>query len=278
MKMKYYLVGFPLVALLAASCGGNNEAASGGADEITEFDINQKLLSADRNYRVDMDYGTVYLEMFTSVQWPEKMGGNDLKVLQDSLLRFAYSDTSAVAIKDAVRNYLADTSFLEGVKNIEPVDTLPADSMTYFNSVTANVLDLDEEMVTYQVVSSSYLGGAHPMTGIHPFTYDFAQSRVLDNANMFLPGTPTDSLMPVITGALARQLGVPVSGLEREGVFVSQLTYPGRPYIANNTLFFHYDPYEIGPYAMGAIDVAVYPYELDRFLQPSVKKLFDQGF
>ena len=31
-------------------------------------------------------------------------------------------------------------------------------------------------------------------------------------------------------------------------------------------------------YAMGAVDVAVYPYELDAFLRPEVKKLFDQGF
>ena len=36
--------------------------------------------------------------------------------------------------------------------------------------------------------------------------------------------------------------------------------------------------HEIGPYAMGAVDVAVYPYELDAFLRPEVKKLFDQGF
>ncbi|WP_368506410.1 RsiV family protein [uncultured Duncaniella sp.] len=56
------------------------------------------------------------------------------------------------------------------------------------------------------------------------------------------------------------------------------MTYPGIPYISGNTLYFHYDPYEIGPYAMGSVDVAVYPYEIERFLQPSVIRLFDQGF
>ncbi len=84
--------------------------------------------------------------------------------------------------------------------------------------------------------------------------------------------------MPVIRTALARQLSVPVDALDRGGIFVSQLTYPGKPYIASNTLYFHYDPYEIGPYALGPVDVAVYPDEVDRFLRPDVKSLFDQGF
>ncbi|MDE5672106.1 MAG: DUF3298 and DUF4163 domain-containing protein [Duncaniella sp.] len=276
MKLKYYLVGLPLIGLLAASCGNRNEVPADS--EISEFEIHKKLLTADRSYRVVTDYGTVYLEMYTSVQWPEKFGGNDIKVLQDSVLNFAYSDTTSVSIHDAIRKYLDDTSFLEGVKEIVPVDTLPSDSMTYFSSVTGAVLDLDEGMVTYQLVSSSYLGGAHPMTATHPFTYDFAESRVLDNSNIFRPGTPTDSIVPVIREALARQLGVPVSRLKNEGVFADQLTYPGIPYISGNTLYFHYDPYEIGPYAMGSVDVAVYPYEIERFLQPSVVRLFDQGF
>lgn len=276
MKLKYYLVGLPLIGLLAASCGYRNEVPADS--EISEFEIHKKLLTADRSYRVVTDYGTVYLEMYTSVQWPEKFGGNDIKVLQDSVLNFAYSDTTSVSIHDAIRKYLDDTSFLEGVKEIVPVDTLPSDSMTYFSSVTGAVLDLDEGMVTYQLVSSSYLGGAHPMTATHPFTYDFAESRVLDNSNIFRPGTPTDSIVPVIREALARQLGVPVSRLKNEGVFADQLTYPGIPYISGNTLYFHYDPYEIGPYAMGSVDVAVYPYEIERFLQPSVVRLFDQGF
>lgn len=116
------------------------------------------------------------------------------------------------------------------------------------------------------------------MTTVRPFTYDFANSQVLDNSNIFRHGTPTDSIVPVIKEALARQLGVSVGGLRNAGVFADQLTYPGIPYISGNTLYFHYDPYEIGPYAMGSVDVAVYPYEIERFLQLSVIRLFDQGF
>ena len=280
MKNSFLVLGAVATGLFVASCGGSRSNGASGSDEyaITEFEVNQKLVSADKNYRVDTDYGTVYLDIYTSIQWPEKLGGNNLGVLRDSLLSYAYGDTVSSSILDAVKHFLSDTSIIEGATSVVAVDSLPSDSMTYFNSATASVLDLDEEMVTYRVVCSSYLGGAHPMTTIVPFTYDFNTSKVLNADNIFLPGVSADSIMPVIVEALARQYSVPVGALEREGFFMSNLTYPGRPYIANNILFFHFDPYEIGPYSLGAIDVAVYPYELEAYLRPEIKSLFDNGF
>lgn len=277
MKLTPYLLVLPLVALGLASCGRGNSSDAATDIEIVEFDMHQKLLSAQQAYRVESDGDTVYLNLSTSIQWPERLGGNDIKVLQDSLLAVAYADSTASAVRPAIIAFLSDTTLVEEAIKVTPVDSLPDDAMTYFAGVSASVMDINEEMVTYQVVTSSFLGGPHPMTSTHPFTYDFADSRVLDNNNIFLPGTPVDSIMPVITEALARQLGVPVRRLEHAGIFVSQLTYPGLPYVSGNTLYFHYDPYEIGPYSMGAIDVAVYPYEIDRFVTPSVRRLFDEA-
>ena len=187
-----------------------------------------------------MDYGTVSVSnSILRCQWPEKLGGNDISVLRDSLLNFAYGDTVSTSVRDAVVKFLSDTSMVAGALNIAPVDTLPADSMTYFTSVTASVTDLDEEMVAYQVVTSQYLGGAHPLTTSHPFTFDSAEGKVLDNSNIFLPGTPTDSIMPVITEALARQLGVSGhGGLTRRSVRRSQADLSGQAvYIEQHALF-----------------------------------------
>ncbi|MDE6813066.1 MAG: hypothetical protein K2J28_04430, partial [Duncaniella sp.] len=71
MKSKYYLLGLPLVALIATACGNGSASKQGEmSDDINEFTVGQKFFYADKNYRVDTDYGTVYLQMSTSVQWP----------------------------------------------------------------------------------------------------------------------------------------------------------------------------------------------------------------
>lgn len=291
-KVLTLLIVTATVCGLASGCKSGN----GGADNdivINCFDVSERILTADRYYQAVLGEDTMYLDQYVSLHWPDKFGDGDLKVLHDSLLYYCFNDTSITDPEVAMRHFLRDTSVLTGdgedvdtlaVENemryvVEPVDSLPAgvDAMgCYFNNVMASVVELDEEMVTYQVTSSSYLGGAHPFTSIVPFTYDFATSQVLTVDNMFVPGK-AEEVMRIVVKALARQLDVKESGLERAGILVSQLTYPGQPYIRNNMLYFHYNPYEIAPYSFGMIDVAVYPYEVSEILRPEVMKLFDVG-
>ena len=244
-KMKSLVLlasGAILVAAVATGCGDAKKKSVGDV-EVTSFPVREGILSADKNFRIVLDGDTSYLDQYASIHWPEAFGESN------------------------------------GTVKLMPVDSLPAPSdgvRCYFNNVTASVIESDESMVTYQVTTSVYLGGAHPMTTVHPFTYDLAEGRVLDVGNMFT-AQGRDSIMPVIINALARQLDVPVSGLDRAGIFSSQLTYPGQPYINNNVLYFHYNPYDIAPYSSGMIDVAVYPYEVERFLAPGVINLFDVG-
>lgn len=275
-----------LLGAMATGCGGSDKKKSDGGVEITEFAVNEVIMTADRNYRALLMGDTVYLDQYVSLLWPKSFGDADLSVLRDSLLSYCFGDTTCAGPEEAIHKFVSDVSVLAGedgeesvYKNIEPVDSLPVDIAglgCYFNNVMATVTDLNEEMVTYQVTLSSYLGGAHPYTTIRPFTYDFEAGRVLTLDNMFTTAG-RDSIMPVIVNALARQLDVPVSRLDRAGIFTAQLTYPGQPYISNNVLYFHYNPYDIAPYAAGMIDVAVYPYEVERFLAPGVARLFDVG-
>lgn len=270
-----------LTLAIASGCGNRGTETSASTDAaITNFQVKEMVKTADKNYRLVTDYDTVYLDIYTSIHWPEQFGNADLTNLKDSLLLYAFGDTSKVAIDRAIASYLDDLSIIEGVKEAEAVDSLPSDAdrtQAYFSNVVASVVDLDEEMVTYQVLTSTFLGGAHPMTGIHPFTYDLRSGEVLNIENMFKPEA-RDSIMPVIINALARQLDADPMNLDKAGIFTSQLTYPGQPYIANNTLYFHYNPYDIAPYSSGMIDVAVYPYEVSSMLKPEVSSLFDMSY
>lgn len=280
-KSFYYLSAAMLTLALASGCGNRGTDTAGASDSaITNFAVKEVVKTADRTYRLVTDYDTVYLDLYTSIQWPEQLGNADLTILKDSLLDFAYADTTSKSVDKAILAFLDDTSLIEGVKDAVVVDSMPSGSdrtQAYFGNVTATVSDLDEEMVTYQVMTSTYLGGAHPMTGIHPFTYDLRSGKILNIDNMFKPEA-RDSIMPIIINALARQLDVDPMNLDKAGIFTMQLTYPGKPYIANNMLYFHYNPYDIAPYSSGMIDVAVYPYEVINMLTPEVKALFDVGY
>lgn len=284
---KRVLIPFAAIGLLAAmsACGGKSVESApkdGNTSEISEFTVKQVIKSAEQNYRVEMDGDTAYLDLYTTVQWPEEFGKADLKTLQDSLVTFCYGDTTGMAINDAMHAFLNDTSMfadMPGGKHITAVDSIPnADGVrTYFTAVNAQVTELTQDYATYQVTTSSYLGGAHPYTATRPFTYDLQSAKVLALDDILTPAG-VDSIMPVIRTALSRQLEVPENMLERAGIFTSQLTKPGYPYISGNVLYFHYNPYEIAPYSAGMIDIPVYPYEIASFIKPEAKALFDTEY
>lgn len=279
MKKTSILLPLALIAVSLGSC------SKGGQDtdklEIEEFQISQTIKTADRNYRFMIDDDTIYFDFYTSIQWPDKLGHSDVKPLQDSIVAFCYGDTTGL-LNSAISSFLSDTAVFKDmplVHDIERVDSIPeSDRMrSYFSNSTASVMEITEQFATYQVTLSSYLGGAHPYTAIFPFTYDLDSAKVL-GIDDILTNAGVDSVMPVIRGALARQFEVPVEALDRAGIFTSQLNEPGRPYISGNVLYFHYNPYEIAPYSAGMIDVAVYPYEVERWLRPEAKRLLESNF
>ena len=286
--MKRFLISATLAwvfaGMLVTGCGRADTDGAQCGVEVTQFPVREVIMTADRSFRAVSAEDTVYLDQYVSLLWPEALGDADMRVLQDSLLWYCFGDTVSKDARQAVERFVCDTGVLgvgEGDDGyaVEPVDSLPADiggMGCYFNNVIASVADLNEEMVTYKVTSAVYTGGAHPMTGVFPFTYDLAEGRVLTVDDILTP-EGREAIVPVIVRALARQSDVPVEGLRRAGFFVSQLDYPGDPYICNNVLYFHYNPYEIAPYSSGMIDVAVYPYEIEAYLRPEVKRLFDRG-
>lgn len=273
-----------IIPVLLASCGHSDNTTPQTSDPvIREFAVNQTIKSSDRAYLVALDGDSVYFDLSTSIHWPEKIGDADLSPLRDSLIAFCYADTTLRDINPAIIAYMRNTSMVDSLspdETITPLDSMPAprdDMHTWFASTSATIIELNEEMATYDVSTSSYYGGAHPFTASHPFTYDLRKARVLTVADMFIPGS-TPELMQIIISALARQLDTTPAGLERAGIFTSQLTYPGAPYIQSGALVFHYNPYDIAPYSAGPIDVTVYPYEVSHILTPDVRALFADQF
>lgn len=265
-------------AVVFAGCSGREKRMAEG--EVSNYVVEQTIKTAARSYRMvpddDLKLMGGYASLGVSVQWPEKMGDHSLKTLQDSIVAKTFGAVAPGKRIDALMaRFVNDTDCFEAEgARFEPVDSVPSQEAEGALTVqlTARVAECSEQFVTYQIINSSYLGGAHPYTGITYFTYDLDKATVLTAANMFVPGSGS-AVLAVVKDALAQKFDTTPDRLDDVGLFASQITWPGEPYLIDGAVAFHYNPYEIAPYAMGQIDVSVDPSDIEEYLTPEVKTL-----
>lgn len=267
------------VAAMTESCAEGGKTSATG-DDITTTDYNQQIKSGAVTFKISDDDLTAYLTQSASVQWPEKMGDYDIKTLQDSLARYMFGDTTGKASIDKLMlGFIgnADSTVMSPTCRVEKVDTVPAiaeeEVRDWAIDVSAKVIEFNQRTITYEVISYNYLGGAHPNASIKPFTYDFESGTVYTNDNLFKQDA-TGEVLGVILKYISDKAGVPVSQLDEAGYF-TPINVLGDPYVLDGQLVFHYDPYEIGPYAMGSVDITIDPSDLRSMMTPMGVKLFD---
>ena len=266
-----------IYACAALAFGGLCACSNGGNTAISDFVIKENIKSASQTYMEISDNDTIYWTLSTSVQWPVEFGDHSLEVLQDSIMQKLFGGATLqnkMKIDDAIAHFIDTPDIFEENATMVKVDSIPELVMnSRYIEETAKVAELNEKFVTYQIIHSSYLGGAHPNTGIDMFTYDLEQGQVMTMANMFKPGTEK-ALMTAIREALAQQLGVDSPDkLDDAGIFTDQLTEPGQPYLQDDALVIYYNPYEIAPYAMGPIEVTLWPEAVETLVTPRVIEL-----
>lgn len=263
-------------AMIAASCSGNTSDGSTGPEGITDFNIQEVIKTASRSYRLITPYDTVFLELSTTLQWPQKLGKVEIDSLQSHLLRTAY-DFNGSDPDNAIIAFLTDFDLFDDSITATVVDTIPKrDDPTglYEMMVTANVLELTSMGITYNVSSMSYLGGAHPNTVASPFTYIFDARKVLTAENAFVAGS-APYIEQAIRESLAAQYNVKPSRLTDAGFFSNEIPMSSSVYASQGCLVFHYNHYEIAPYSQGAIDVEVQPFAIRRWLTPLAASYFE---
>lgn len=273
--MKARLFGFSLlaasIAFAVTSCSHSKDNSS---QLVSSFDVVQSVKSASKSYKMRIDNDTYFLTLSSSLQWPEKFGSYNIKVLQDSLEKVMFNDSVAGPIDDAIARWVCtvDDDVLAGAQ-IESIDSVPDATAlnNYEMEVTGKMLEFNEETVTYDVTYYSYLGGAHGNTASHPFTYDLKRGVVLTVDNMFNAGSK-DEILKQITTALSQEYNIPVDKLADAGIMVP-IDHIGTPYVSNGMIVFRYNPYEIAPYSFGMIDASIPAGALARQLTPDVARL-----
>jgi hypothetical protein len=119
-----------------------------------------------------------------------------------------------------------------------------------------------------------FLGGAHGMREKRFFVIDPARGKAV-RLEEFIRPEALPALGELLGAALRREAGLDAGSSLREGGFFEDAVEPPDNFFPGTAgLAFHWDPYEIAPYAAGPAE-AVLPWEAVReFLTPPYRELF----
>lgn len=283
MKLTDLLIAPILISgsIVVNSCGSNTQpSGSETSDEINNFEFRQTIKTISRDYLCEgedaifADSLKIYSNVRLSVAWPEKIGDKDISVLRDSLVKSVFSDSVASSIDKAM---VTAASHPEGEDSFTmvPVDSIPSDkpAMVYTSMKSLSVMNFNPCYIVYEISSYIYSGGAHGMTESHYINYDINSAEVLTFDNIFIPNYE-DKLLDAIKTSLIEQFCVPsLSGLQERGIFTDQLFVTHNIYLDKYDIVFHYNPYDIGAYALGSINARVPYFNVEALLTPQAKRL-----
>jgi hypothetical protein len=130
---------------------------------------------------------------------------------------------------------------------------------------------------------SIYTGGAHPNHHLEPMTWDVAAKDFVRLDAFLAPGSDTRHALVAISRMLREALKA------REGTWPAEIdaaTVPDPTVLQNFTLerstqsgligglAFHFEPYEVAPYAMGPQEVVIPQAAISGYLTPEAAPLF----
>ena len=227
MNLKFYtpmVAGLLMLSACSQSASNGNNEDSGTTEGISNFEVKQTVKTLERTYAckgasaVFDDSIPVFSVVRMAVQWPDKMGDCNIKVLQDSLLTMMFDDPAINIDESMVR--AGENPEGADLFTMQPVDSLPAEgAMVYMRDMISSVVTFSSQYVVYEVMTSVYDGGAHGLTNSRYLTYDFGKGRVIDANVMFRPDSE-DALLKAIKSELMADNGVStLKELDAKGFF-----------------------------------------------------------
>lgn len=199
--------------------------------------------------------GTAYLE--ASYEYPQITDDSAAAAKINNYLKKQYEKWKAQLDKDAV-DYKTDyESYLGSLNNEEKP------RWTYTDTVTYEVTNNDGKYFSVLLSGYLYTGGAHGMPYRIPMTFDAATGEKLTAAKIL--GTTKAKTNAKVRklylkqydkkGAEAGFYGEGASGREALQKTLNGMNFNNTFYVKNGKLVFYADPYILGPYAAGFMEV-----------------------
>lgn len=248
------------MAIAAESCSGS------GAKDTIEFETRADSVG----YLVPDFYGdSVYSAARYSVVWPERIGEEDFNTLRDSLTTLTFgvrSESFEAAAHAFTRSGLNDLvqEADSGARKYEsvPFNVAYDAQRANLNLISSEVTLLTPDILVIGVLNQTYYyGAAHGMTTRRFLNYSIKRHELMTVSNTFAAGYEK-GILSLITHAAHEKY--PDEGVLFDAPIESFSNFQ----VTENDIVFVYQPYDIGPYSSGILEVPVSQNDLYRFLTP----------
>lgn len=163
----------------------------------------------------------------------------------------SFAGTAQEALETALRQMGAELTSPDG-----PLiaDNLPTMDAAYI-SVESHASIIDT-LLSYAIFQSSFTGGAHDNYGSSYHTYSLASGEELSLSDLFTPAQ-TERLNKAIRAKISEQYEAKDDQALSEAGFFPEYIAPTENFeITPSGITFHYNPYDIGCFALGVVEVS----------------------
>lgn len=244
-----------LLAVALVSCGKTGQSAAPGQNDSIVLNIGNKSDSV-RVYIDKPNTGSLLTDTLIAEYINETLGGDYTGSLQDL---------------DSLANFYAQ-SRLDSLKKYHEGGQ---PDMLYVNEFEARKIFENKKVVSYEINSYDFEGGAHGSASSFGCTFRKSDGRRLGRE--ILKDNYDENWEKMYNGALKKYLEVSSDQELFSALFVEGGIIPApqmEPYFTKEGLRFVYQQYEIGPYAIGMPEVVIPYAKLKPYLKANVQGLF----
>lgn len=193
--------------------------------------------------------------MEMNIEWPEGgVGDKALKEMQKGITDLLFgSELETIDIEYAMKTHndrSVDFYRQDNEEYLEDIEEEWAFMMDWSESIDGSFLDPYKGMVSYLKYAYGYSGGAHGMDVLTCRTFDLKTGEQIFEEDLFKRGYEDR-----LTEALRANL---LSRYEDQDMFFeTDITPSDEFYLTSEGITYIYQRYEIGPYAIGIVEVLV---------------------
>ena len=193
--------------------------------------------------------------MEMNIEWPEG-GASDkvLKKMQKGITDLLFgSELETIDIEfamNAYNNRSVDFYRQDNQEYLEDIEEEWAFMMDWSESIDGSFLDPYKGMISYLKYAYGYSGGAHGMDVLTCRTFDLKTGEQIFEEDLFKRGYEDRLTEALRTNLLSRYE-------DQDMFFETDITPSDEFYLTSEGITYIYQRYEIGPYAIGIIEVTV---------------------